>query len=104
MVTRETAILSREKVNLKHGPSRCRPLVERWVSGGRGSRRWEGSAEEDERQQKETSIPVWWVFVPGSVGPREAGRQGDKKRRSDVGVRIVLVQDPMATLLMKRLI
>ena len=62
------AILAREKVNLKHGPSRCWPLVERPVGsllarGTRQSRRWEGSAVEDERQQKETSIPVWWVFV-----------------------------------------
>lgn len=28
------------------------------------SRRWEGSAGKDERQQKETSTTVWWVFVP----------------------------------------
>lgn len=27
------------------------------------SRRWEGSAGKDERQQKETSTTVWWVFV-----------------------------------------
>lgn len=70
----------------------------------RGGRRWEGSAEEDERQQKETSIPVWWVFVLFlvSVGPSEA--EWRKKRNADPRRGADCLGPNVPTLLMKRLI
>lgn len=109
----ETAILAREKVNLKHGPSRCWPLVERQGLCWRGRRgRADGGKEVPRRMKgnrKKRVFPSGRSLYWNSVGSREMVRLAEREETQptafDVGVcGLSWTRALLATLLMKRLI